>query len=104
MLGIAHAMAGSSNLKAAGYEYLNLDAGVWSVNRTATGELQANPIKFPSGLSSLSSKIHALGLKLGLYINLGTHLASCGRTGSYGRYEQDAATLAKVGADFVKVG
>ena len=104
MLGIAHAMAGSSNLKAAGYEYLNLDAGVWSVNRTATGELQANPIKFPSGLSSLSSKIHALGLKLGLYINLGTHLASCGRTGSYGWYEQDAATLAKVGADFVKVG
>jgi alpha-galactosidase len=103
VLGIAHAMAGSSNLKAAGYEYLNLDAGVWSVNRTAAGELQANPIKFPSGLRSLSSKIHALGLKLGLYINLGTHLASCGRTGSYGRYEQDAATLAKVGVDFVKV-
>jgi hypothetical protein len=93
----------ASGLRDAGYTYLNLDAGAWSVNRTARGELQPNPLKFPGGLQPLAAKLHSMRLKLGLYINLGTEAASCGRTGSFGHYRQDAKTLAEIGADFVKV-
>ena len=102
IMGIAHGLV-SSGARDVGYTYLNLDAGAWSPNRTASGELQADPSKFPSGLASLSAQLRGMGLKLGLYINLGTHTASCGRTGSFGRYAQDAATLATLGCDFLKV-
>jgi len=29
--------------------------------------LQANPVTFPSGIAALASKVHALGLKFGIY-------------------------------------
>ena len=35
----------SSGLRDAGYEYINLDAGVWSPNRTAGGVMQPDPTK-----------------------------------------------------------
>ena len=57
-----------SGLRDAGFEYINLDAGVWSPNRTASGEMQADPAKFPSGIKSLADKLHAKNLKLGVYV------------------------------------
>jgi hypothetical protein len=48
-------------------EYINLDAGVWSPNRTASGDMQPDPTKFPSGIASLAAKLHAMKLKLGLF-------------------------------------
>jgi alpha-galactosidase len=46
--------------------------------------------------------VHRLGLKLGAYLDAGT--ATCqGLPGSGGRFDQDAATLAAWGVDFVKV-
>ena len=44
VLGIAGAIA-SSGLRDLGYEYINLDAGAWSPNRTAGGEMQPDPAK-----------------------------------------------------------
>lgn len=85
--------------------YLNLDAGVWLPNRTATGDLQADPDKFPSGLNSLSTWLRDMGITLGLYTDLSSRAVGkvCGTgPGSYGFYHQDAATIAAV-AGFVKV-
>ena len=35
----------ASGLKGKGYEYINLDAGAWSPNRTAGGEMQPDRAK-----------------------------------------------------------
>ena len=102
VLDIAGALV-SSGLRDLGYVYLNLDAGVWSPNRTSAGEMQPDISKFPSGIKSLADKLHAQKLKLGLYTNLGTAHATCGRIGAYGRYAQDAKTMAGYGVDFLKV-
>lgn len=85
----------SSGLRDAGYEYINLDAGAWSPNRTESGDMQPDPAKFPSGMKSLADKLHAQKLKLGVYINLGTDHATCGRLGAYGHYVQDAKTIVR---------
>ena len=85
-----------NGMQAAGYEYINLDAGVWSPNRTESGEIQPDPAKFPSGMKSLADKLHAQKLKLGVYINLGTDHATCGRLGAYGHYERDAKTIVRI--------
>ena len=44
VLGIAGAIA-STGLRELGYEYINLDAGAWSPNHTAGGEMQPDPAK-----------------------------------------------------------
>ena len=46
--------------------------------------------------------IHNLGLKFGLYTCIGTETCKWHRPGSFGHYEQDAATLAGWGLDFIK--
>merc|ERR1711865_1336533 len=52
--GIADALV-STGLRDAGYEYVNLDAGVWLPSRTnSTGELQPDPDKFPDGSVALA--------------------------------------------------
>ena len=91
----------STGLLAAGYEYLNLDAGVWLHERDAAGNLQADPAKFPSGLPALANAVRARGLRLGLYTDLG--VGSCGPgPGSGGHWPQDARYFASLGADYLK--
>jgi alpha-galactosidase len=91
----------STGLRAAGYEYLNLDAGVWLHARDAAGNLQADPAKFPSGLPALAAAVRARGLRLGLYTDLGE--GSCGPgPGSGGHWPQDARYFASLGADYIK--
>ena len=63
--GIAAGMV-SSGLHAVGYEYVNMDAGVWAAERSPTGEIVPDQAKFPSGMAALSAKIHGMGLKMGL--------------------------------------
>ncbi|MFN8559713.1 MAG: hypothetical protein U0531_21000 [Dehalococcoidia bacterium] len=46
-----------------GYRYVNLDAG-WNVT---DGDWRANPERFPSGMSALTSYIHGRGLLAGSY-------------------------------------
>lgn len=91
-----------SGLAAAGYTYFNLDDGWMASTRDGAGQLQADPAKFPSGIASLASQVHALGLKLGIYTSIGTR--TCQKlTGSGGHYARDAATFANWGIDLVKV-
>ena len=61
VLATARALA-SSPLKAAGYDYINLDCG-WSTGlRDASKNLVVNRTKFPNGLLWLSRQVHSMGL------------------------------------------
>ncbi|WP_411152745.1 alpha-galactosidase D [Streptomyces sp. A30] len=66
----------AAKLKKYGYEYVNIDAGWWR-DRTwkpgfdAYGRQQADPVRFPSGMKSVADRIHAKGLKAGIYLPAG---------------------------------
>ncbi len=99
--GAAVAMV-ARGLRAAGYRYVNLD-DCWSAPaRDARGTLQANPQRFPSGIPALARYVHSLGLKFGIYADLGTKTCA-GYPGSYGYEARDAATFARWGIDYVKL-
>jgi alpha-galactosidase len=81
----------------------------WSAwNRSASGELQPDPTRFPSGMRALTDWLHDRGFLAGTYISLGyetCHADPAGRpiTGSYPHFELDAATLVtQWGFDYVK--
>jgi alpha-galactosidase len=76
----------SLGFKDLGYEYVVLD-DCWSAGRNASGYLVPNAEKFPSGIDGLADKIHALGLKIGIYSS----------AGSLGYEEKDAAVWASWG-------
>lgn len=92
----------SSGLAAAGYVTVNLDDGWMSPNRDSAGNLVADPAKFPDGMASVASQLHAMGLKLGVYEAIGTRTCQ-GYPGSYGHYKQDAALFASWQVDYVKI-
>jgi alpha-galactosidase len=97
--GIADAMV-SSGMKAAGYEYVNID-DCWQVGRADDGTIIADPARFPSGMTALADYVHGKGLKLGVYSDRGT--ATCaGRPGSQGYETKDAETYARWGVDYLK--
>ena len=89
-------------MKAAGYEYVNLDDCWMAKSRDAAGNLQADPVKFPHGIKALADYVHARGLKLGIYEDVGTSTCK-GYPGSYGHMQQDADTFASWEIDFVKI-
>ncbi len=94
---IADAMA-SNGRKAAGYKYINIDDG-WEWKRDEKGQIAPNP-NFPD-MKALADYVHAKGLKLGIYSSPGP--TTCGGyLGSYGHEEQDAATWAHWGIDYLK--
>ena len=101
VLQIADALV-ATGLRDAGFLYINVDAGAWLHERDANGDLQANPALFPGGMQALASAVHARGLKLGVYTDLGA--GSCGPgPGSGGHWAQDARYFAAIGADYLKV-
>jgi alpha-galactosidase len=90
----------SSGMREAGYVYLNID-DCWHGGRDAKGFIQADPVRFPSGMKALADYAHARGLKLGLYSDAGAHTCA-GRPGSRGHEYQDALTYAEWGIDYLK--
>jgi alpha-galactosidase len=92
----------SSGMKAAGYTYVNLDGGWDLLQRSAGGELQPDPVKFPDGIKPVADYIHSLGLKFGIYASAGTTNCAGTAAGSYGHYRQDAEAFAAWGVDYVK--
>ena len=91
----------NDGLQAAGYQYVNIDDCWMSSSRNASGNLVANPSKFPDGIAAVASYVHSLGLKLGIYEDAGT--ATCaGYPGSYGHEQQDANLFASWGIDYLK--
>ncbi len=91
----------SSGMQAAGYQYINID-DCWSLTaRDASGNLQADPVKFPNGIKAVADYVHSKGLKFGIYGDRGSSTCA-GYPGSYGHEVQDANTFAAWGVDYLK--
>ncbi|KAM8848622.1 alpha-galactosidase A isoform 2-T2 [Synchiropus picturatus] len=87
--------------KEAGYQYVCIDDCWSSLQRDVRGHLQADPKRFPRGIEKLAQYVHAKGLKLGLYADVGEKTCA-GYPGSLGHYETDAQTFADWGVDLLK--
>jgi len=81
----------TNGMKDAGYQYINID-DCWQGARDAQGFIQADPAKFPSGIKALADYVHAKGLKLGIYSDVGYQ--TCGG--------HNALTYAQWGVDYLK--
>jgi len=97
----ATAMA-KSGMKAAGYEYINIDDCWLGSTRDSSGQLQPDLGRFPDGIQAVIQYIHSLGLKFGIYEDSGPTTCA-GYPGSLGHYAQDAKTFADWGVDYVKL-
>jgi alpha-galactosidase len=99
----------TSGMRAAGFEYVNLD-DCWMDGRDASGTLQWNASKFPSGIPALAEYVHGKGLKLGIYetpntvtcVGIYKGIAPSVAVGSLGHEAQDARTFAAWGIDYLK--
>lgn len=100
----------SNGMKDAGYEYVNMD-DCWMNGRDGNGKLKWDTSTFPSGIPALAQYVHDRGMKLGIYqsANQWTCVGVYGsaedkakRVGSLGYEEQDAASFAEWGIDYLK--
>jgi len=116
-----------SGLAAKGYRYINIDDG-WAARREEKdGRLVIRPDRFPSSIQGgastfrpLTDKLHAMGLKAGIYSDLGRNTCSQAyapqspdlpkgsvlerEIGLYGHVDQDIALFFKDwNFDFIKV-
>ena len=92
----------SSGMKAAGYEYINIDDAWMDTVRDAQGRLQPDPKRFPHGIKALADYVHSLGLKIGIYESAGTKTCA-GFPGSLNHEKTDAESFAKWGIDYLKL-
>jgi alpha-galactosidase len=88
----------SSGMRDAGYVYVNID-DTWEAERDAQGVIHANG-KFPD-MKALADYVHSKNLKIGIYSSPGPKTCA-GFAGSYGHEDQDAATYAAWGIDYLK--
>lgn len=91
----------ATGLKAAGYEYVNIDDCWMTHERSPDGHLVPDPVKFPHGIAGVADYVHARGLKLGIYESAGVE--TCAHyPGSLGHEQQDADSFASWGVDYLK--
>lgn len=101
----------SLGLKDAGYDHVNIDDGFFGY-RDSTGEMHEDRSKFPSGMATVASGLHSLGLKVGIYSDAGS--CTCGSlwnqdhrglgAGLYGHEHQDADLyFNRWGFDYIKI-
>jgi hypothetical protein len=109
--GQADAMV-ASGLKAAGYQFVNIDEGWWQGKRDSAGNITIETSDWPGGMSAIADYIHGLGLKAGIYTDAGkdgcgyyypTGRPAAPGSGSEGHYDQDFLAFSQWGFDFVKV-
>ncbi|MGQ4511361.1 fibronectin type III domain-containing protein [Streptomyces sp. DW26H14] len=60
----------ASTFKKHGYDYVNIDAG-WTTGFDAYGRPVPDAKRFPDGIKYVNDKLHALGLKAGIYQAVG---------------------------------
>ena len=109
--GQADAMV-ASGLKAAGYQYVNIDEGWWQGARDSSGNITVVASDWPGGMQAIADYIHGQGLKAGIYTDAGkdgcgyyypTGRPAAPGSGSEGHYDQYFLQFSKWGFDFVKV-
>ena len=88
----------SSGMSKVGYVYINID-DTWELGRDAKGNIVANK-KFPD-MKALADYVHSKGLKIGIYSSPGPKTCAY-YEGSFGHVQQDAATYAAWGIDYLK--
>eukprot|EP01119_Soliformovum_irregulare_P008347 TRINITY_DN2146_c0_g1_i1.p1 TRINITY_DN2146_c0_g1~~TRINITY_DN2146_c0_g1_i1.p1 ORF type:complete len:398 (-),score=63.75 TRINITY_DN2146_c0_g1_i1:39-1232(-) len=100
-LNMAKKMA-EDGYKDAGYEYVIID-DCWlaSTRDPVTGRLRPDPTRFPHGIKWLADQIHTMGLKIGIYEDVGNETCG-GWPGSAHHYVLDAQTFASWGIDYTK--
>jgi alpha-galactosidase len=91
----------ANGMRDAGYVYVVID-DTWSkMQREPDGSIEADPVKFPSGIKALAEYVHSKGMKLGIYSCAG--MKTCGGyPGGWGHEFQDARTYASWGIDYLK--
>ncbi|PBC81030.1 alpha-galactosidase [Streptomyces sp. 2224.1] len=90
-----------SGLAGRGYRTVTVDDCWMSKQRGPEGELTADRTKFPHGMAYLGRKLHELGLKFGIYEDVGT--LTCEKyPGSLGHFREDAELFARWKVDYVK--
>lgn len=117
-----------SGLASKGYRYVNIDDGWWARRQIPDGRLVIRTDRFPSSVTGsgsssfrpLTDKLHAMGLKAGIYSDLGRNTCSQAyssdetdlpkgsvlerEVGLYGHIDQDIALyFTDWGFDFIKV-
>ena len=94
-----------------GYVYVNVDDG-WQNGRGSDGYVVTHEERFPSGMKALSTKIHSMGLKAGIYSDAGANTCAAlysgekqnTKVGLYGHEKQDLERyLIDWDYDFIKV-
>lgn len=88
--------------KDVGYQYVNIDDCWMERERDDKGKLVPNPDLFPGGVDGLAKQIHALGLKIGIYEDYGTHTCG-GFPGTRGHISDDVNLFAEWGIDSLKL-
>ncbi|KAK1163007.1 alpha-N-acetylgalactosaminidase [Acipenser oxyrinchus oxyrinchus] len=89
--------------RALGYEYVNIDDCWTSKKRDAQGRLQPDPKRFPSGIKALADYVHAKGLKLGIYGDMGLYTCGGYPGTTLDTVQIDAETFAEWGVDMLKL-
>jgi hypothetical protein len=102
----------ASGMKAAGYQYVDIDEGWWQGTRDSAGTITVDQQDWPGGMASIADYIHSKGLKAGIYTDAGrdgcgyyypTGRPAAPGSGSEGHYDQDFLQFSRWGFDFVKV-
>jgi len=92
----------ASGMKDAGYQYVVIDDGWGTKPRDANGNILPDPAKFPNGIKPVADYVHSLGLKFGIYGDIGTLTCGWTQPGSYGYEYQDAMLFASWDVDYLK--
>lgn len=93
----------STGLAAVGFNSVHLDDCIMNTQRNpTTNELEADPIRFPSGFKALGDYLHNRNISFALYTASST--STCGGYPASKGYETlDAQTFAAWGTDYLKV-
>jgi alpha-galactosidase len=71
----------------------------WAAKDRVNGRMTHHQVRFKDGIASLASKIHAMGLKFGIYSDAGSQTCAQTMPGSLGHEDIDAETFANWGVD-----
>ena len=97
----------TNGLAAAGYTIETIDC-TWIASgrgsRSANGTLMVDSTRWPSGMKAVADYVHARGLLMGGYSDIGASgYGSPAQIGGFGYYQQDADQFAAWGWDFIKL-
>ncbi|KAK7044907.1 alpha-galactosidase [Favolaschia claudopus] len=90
----------SLGLQDVGYHYVNIDDCYAEKNRSASGDMIPDKVRFPD-MKGLTDQIHALGFKTGIYSDSGWFTCA-GYPGSFMNELRDATTFQDWGFDYLK--